>query len=442
MSDNPKAHKCTVATLFGGIWGSRMFSFLHAADLHLDSPLRGLEQYESAPVEDVRGATRRALENLVQTAIQERVAFVLIAGDVYDGDWRDHNTGLFFVNQMRILRDENIPVYLIRGNHDAASRITKSLRFPENVHEFPVDAPGTIALDDLEVVLHGQGFATASVQENLSERYPRADLGRFHIGLLHTSATGREGHDRYAPCTVEDLRARGYHYWALGHIHKKEILNRDPLIVFPGNIQGRHARETGPKGCAIVSVDDNFGVTIEDRCLDVVRWERLNVDISGARDGDDVLARFDEGLRLALLGCGDRVLSLRLELTGRCAAHAELAAASERWIAELRRQAAETSAGRAWVEKVHLRGLPLLGPDHAISDGALGELLGLLDGYRDQPETLRDLVRKELAELRKKLPPELLGPPDGLDLNLDGDDAIRSLLDEQVEPLLRARLQS
>lgn len=415
-----------------------MFSFLHAADIHLDSPLKGLEQYESAPVEEVRGATRRALENLVDTAVRERVAFVLIAGDLYDGDWRDHNTGLFFANQMRALRDAAIPVYLIRGNHDAASRITKSLRLPDNVHEFPVDAPGTILLDDYEVALHGQGFATASVVDNLSERYPRADLGRFHIGLLHTCATGREGHDRYAPCTVEGLRTRGYHYWALGHIHKREILHRDPPIVFPGNIQGRHARETGPKGCALVTVDNNFGVTVEERCLDVVRWESLSLDVSGASNGDDVLGRFNEALTTALRSCGDRVLSLRVELTGRTGAHVELAAASERWIAEVRRQAAETSDGRAWVEKVRLRTLPPLGPDHALNDGTLADLLDLLDEYRAQPDALRDFVRRELDELKKKLPHELIGPPDGLDL--DTPDTLRALLDEQVEPLLRARL--
>jgi exonuclease SbcD len=415
-----------------------MFSFLHAADIHLDSPLKGLEQYDSAPVEAVRGATRRALENLVATAIRERVAFVLIAGDLYDGDWRDHNTGLFFVHQMHRLRDEGIHVYLIRGNHDAASRLTKSLRMPDNVHEFPVDAPDTVYLDDYEVALHGQGFATSAVRDDLSDRYPRATSGHFHIGLLHTCATGRDGHDAYAPCTVEGLRTRGYHYWALGHIHKREELHSDPPIVFPGNIQGRHARETGPKGCSLVTVDNQFRVSIDFRCLDVVRWESLALDVTGSADGDDVLDRFTERLGTALASCEDRVLSLRVELSGRCPVHTELATASERWIAELRRQAAEASGGRAWVEKVRIRTRPPLGSDHALSDGTLGELLSLVGEYREQPEALAVFVREELAELKRKLPPELLGPPDGL--VLDDPARLRSLLDDEVEPLLLGRL--
>lgn len=415
-----------------------MFSFLHAADIHLDSQLQGLEQYESAPVETVRTAPRFALENLVQTAIRERVAFVLIAGDLYDGNWRDHNTGLFFANQMRYLNEEGIPVYLIRGNHDAASRITKSLGVPDNVHQFPVDAPDTVVLDDFEVTLHGQGFATASVVDNLSERYPQAVPGRFNIGLLHTCATGREGHDRYAPCTVDGLRAKGYHYWALGHIHKREILHRDPLIVFPGNIQGRHARETGPKGCSLVTVDHNFGVTIEERCLDVVRWESLRLDVSDSRDGEEILGRFDEALIAALQACGDRVLSLRLELYGRCKAYAALADSNEHWIAELRRQAAESSQGRAYIEKVRFRALPPLGADQVLDEGTLGALLELLGEYREQQDRFRAFVHDELTDLKKKLPPALFSPPDGLDL--DSADGLRALLDEQVEPLLRARL--
>jgi DNA repair exonuclease SbcCD nuclease subunit len=415
-----------------------MFSFLHAADIHLDSPLRGLEQYESAPVQAVRGATRRALANLVELAVRERVAFVVIAGDVYDGDWRDHNTGLFFCNQMHRLRDEGIRVFLIRGNHDAASRLTKSLRLPDNVHEFPVDRPERVVLDDFEVALHGQGFATAAVEADLSEHYLPAVPGRFNIGLLHTCATGREGHDRYAPCTVEGLRTRGYHYWALGHIHKRETLHRDPPIVFPGNIQGRHARETGVKGCALVTVDNAFGVSIDDRCLDVVRWEGLAVDATGAPDGEEVLSRFADAMRAGLDACGDRVLSLRVELTGRCPAHAAIAGATEQWVAELRRQAAESSGGRAWVEKVHLRTRPPAAPDPALTDGALGDLLGLVAEYRDDPPALSRLAREELADLKRKLPRELLGTPDGLDL--DDEARLRSLLEDEVEPLLLARL--
>ncbi|HEX6986053.1 MAG TPA: DNA repair exonuclease, partial [Planctomycetaceae bacterium] len=213
-----------------------MFKFLHAADLHLDSPLRGLDRYDGAPVEAIRQATRRAVENLVDLAIAERVAFVLIAGDVYDGDWPDYNTGLFFARQMAKLREAGIAVYLLAGNHDAASVITRALTLPDNVAVFPTDAPGTLIHEGANVAIHGQGFRTRAVLDDLSANYPKATPGCFNIGLLHTAAAGCDGHDPYAPCTVEGLRNRGYDYWALGHIHLRQTLCDDgTFIAYSGN---------------------------------------------------------------------------------------------------------------------------------------------------------------------------------------------------------------
>ena len=147
-----------------------MFKFIHAADVHLDSPLHRLDTYEGVPVDQFRQATRRAFENLIQLALDEKVSFVTIAGDLYDGDWKDYNTGLYLVSQLKRLNDTNIPVFILAGNHDAASRITKTLRFPENVRMFPVNEPATFYLDGPQVALHGQGFASASVKKDLSKR--------------------------------------------------------------------------------------------------------------------------------------------------------------------------------------------------------------------------------------------------------------------------------
>ena len=159
--------------------GKDRFRFLHAADIHLDSPLIGLERYESAPVEAVRGATRRAFENLVRLAIEEQVAFLLLAGDLYDGDWKDFSTGLFFVAQMTKLRDAGIPVFVVAGNHDAASQLTKSLRAPDNVHTLFHKKPETRLVEAYNVAIHGQGFASQAVTEDISAAYPVADPGLF-----------------------------------------------------------------------------------------------------------------------------------------------------------------------------------------------------------------------------------------------------------------------
>src|SRR5215831_4753122 len=164
-----------------------MFKFIHAADIHLDSSLRGLGRYEGAPVEQILGATRRALENLIELAMAERAAFVLLVGDLYDGDWKDYNTSLFFAAQMARLREANIRVFLVAGNHDADSQITRHLHLPDNVTMFPTQAPERMVLADFNVALYGQGFHTRAVTKDLSVAYPHPDPTLFNIGLLHTS---------------------------------------------------------------------------------------------------------------------------------------------------------------------------------------------------------------------------------------------------------------
>ena len=218
-----------------------------------DSPLRGLERYEGAPVEAIRGATRRAFENLVTLALDEAVAFVVLVGDLYDGDWKDYNTGLFFSHQMARLHAAGIRAYLVAGNHDAASQLTRALRPPPNVHVFATAAPQTFTLPEFGVALHGQGYATREVTADLSQAYPRALPGLCNLGLLHTSLDGRPGHAPYAPCSVAGLATRGYQYWALGHVHQHEIVAREP-VVFPETSRPPRARDrcqgcgAGPRG--------------------------------------------------------------------------------------------------------------------------------------------------------------------------------------------------
>ncbi len=199
-----------------------MIKFLHAADIHLDSSLHGLERYEGAPVDEIRSATRRAFDNLIDLAIDEEVEFVLLAGDLYDGDWKDYNTGLYFMGCMERLQESGIRVFVVAGNHDAASQITRHLRLPDNVTMFSTRTPEKVILDDLDVVIVGQGFATRAVTEDLSQAYPQGDSQLFNIGLLHTCLDGKPGHEPYAPCSVDGLRSKGYQYWALGHVHKCE----------------------------------------------------------------------------------------------------------------------------------------------------------------------------------------------------------------------------
>jgi DNA repair protein SbcD/Mre11 len=416
------------------------FKFIHTADIHLDSPLRGLERYEGAPVEEMRRATRQALQKLVQLALDEAVAFVVIAGDVYDGDWKDYGTGLFFVQQMLRLREARIPVVAIHGNHDAENRMTRLLDMRDSVRVLSARKPETVRAAELaiqaNVTFHGQSFATAAILENLVPHYPSADRNAFNIGLLHTCLTG-EGHDPYAPCTPQDLRGKGYDYWALGHIHtRNDGAFSDPPIVFPGNIQGRHIREQGAKGCVIVSVDGQNKATVEFRALDVLRWVHCEIPAGGAASPDDLLEKFAADLHGKLREHDGLPLAVRVTLKGDCLAHKQLAAAPERWTNEIRSTAIDISGGAAWVEKVLIR-TSLPRPDrNALGDGPLDELLRTLRDIEGDEAALACLS-EELSDLRRKLPTELTDGEDSL--NLDDPVRLREFLSE-IEPLLLARI--
>ena len=411
--------------------------FIHAADIHLDSPLKGLEQYEGAPVDEIRGATRRALEKLVDLAMDENVDFVLIAGDLYDGDWRDHNTGLFMVKQMSRLREAGIPVFTIRGNHDAENRMTKSLRMPENVFSFSMSKPQTHTLDDLGVAIHGQSFATAAVTENLAAAYPSGDKTLFNIGLLHTSLDGREGHANYAPCSMDDLKSRGYQYWALGHVHTREdTAQLDPPIIFPGNLQGRHIRETGAKGCEIVEVDNAGNVSIEFRALDVMRWEHLRLDCAAAQSPDDVLDLFSNQLQASLDANEGLPLATRVTLTGATSTHAKLLANTQAMTNEFRAAAIDVSGGRTWIEQVKFRTTPSGSLNDLASDGPVAELVQYLRELQTDREQLMELS-EELAPLLKKIPGELSQGDDPV--SFDHWETLHDLIVE-VEPMLVERL--
>lgn len=412
-----------------------MFRFLHAADIHLDSPQRGLDRYEGAPVNECRGATRRALENLVDLALVEEVAFLVIVGDLYDGDWPDYNTGLFFAKQMLRLRDGGIPVFMIRGNHDAANKMTKDLKLADNVRVLSSQEVETVILEDQGVAIHGQSFPTQAVVTNLAKSYPTRRKGYFNLGLLHTCVDGREGHEPYAPCSLTDLRTREYGYWALGHIHTRETLYKnDPWIVFPGNLQGRHARESGPKGCMLVTVDDHHDViSAEPRWLDVVRWETCQLDAEGASDGDEIVSRFRDRLIQLLSTCDDRLLALRIDVRGATKAHSSLSSRAMHWISEFRQTALDVGSCRVWIEKILLRTSSQRSlTDDLLSDAPLAELATLLDELRRDEFQLNTLCTRAFADLSRKLPPDLL---DGL----HSSECFRGLID-QVGPLLFERL--
>jgi exonuclease SbcD len=389
--------------------------FVHAADLHLDSPMRGLAAYEGAPVEALRSASRVAFTNLVRDALAEQVDLVVLAGDIFDGDWPDYNTGLFFTRQLTELTRAGIKVVMVAGNHDAASQLTRRLDLPVGATMLDHRSCQTVLPDALgvDVAVHGQSYATRDLTDDLTRNYPPPVPGTFNIGVLHTALDGRPGHDPYAPCSLDALTSAGYGYWALGHVHRREVLHRAPWVVFPGNLQGRHARETGAKGYVLVTVDDREVTAVEFRAADAARWARVEVDVGGARHLHEVSDLVQAQLRAAVVEADGRLVAARVVLTGSTPVHDRLIAEHEQLEAQIRSHSYEL--GAMWIERIHHDttrpgGLPLR-PDR---DDAMAELFGSIAMLRDDPDELMRRYGEHFAKLRDKLPYAVLHD-DGVD---------------------------
>ena len=412
--------------------------FIHASDLHIDSPLRGLDRYDGAPVERLRSATRSALERLVDKALAERVDFLLLAGDIYDRDWQDFHTGLFFRAQMVRLERAGIRCFIVQGNHDAQGVISRQLTLPSNVMVFSSRAAQTVKLDDLSVAIHGRSFPEREVNEDLVPSYPPPVPGFFNIGLLHTSLTGRAGHDTYAPTDLPTLVAKGYDYWALGHVHAREVLNERPRIVFCGNLQGRHAKETGAKGCELVTVEAGR-VEAEFIALDVVRWSQLSVPLDGVDRLESLNEAFARALEPVLAGTADRLHAVRVTLTGSTELHRLEAAQPGTLAAAMHAAAQDIGTAEIWIEQVRLDlSTPLDRAQAAQRQDAVGELVRLVDTIAGDDQELMRRAQVELGDLLGAMPAEVTA---GDVPRLDDPAELRSLLMD-AEATVLARLSA
>lgn len=410
--------------------------FLHAADIHLDSPLHGLSAYPDAPASQLRNASREAFIRLIDIAIEEDVAFLIIAGDLYDGDWKDHNTGIFFSKQMGRLRKAGIKVFLLHGNHDAESEMTKKLALPDNVTVFSARKPEVHILEDAKVALHGQSFKDKAVTENLVQRYSEPVSGYYNIGVLHTALEGYSAHANYAPCTRAELNAKGYDYWALGHVHEFQQWQEQATIVFPGNLQGRHIRETGRRGAVMVTVDEG-GTRIDRVFIDVIRWESLLIDATDCTTMEEIIHKTGRRLEQLLEVDAEVPRAVRVNLIGRTHAHGMLFGKSKELRAEVINQIAMIGNEKLWLEKVKTLTEPVM---HAAELNArldaISDLQDILSGASWDQDFLASLqndlqpfIGKVAADVREEVPL--------LTLARAGDLAT---LVQQVAPSLLARL--
>ena len=396
--------------------------FIHTADIHLDSPLVGLAAYQDAPVQQLRTVTRDAFSRLVDAAIGEEVDFMVIAGDLYDGSWKDYNTGHYFCREMGRLNKAKIPVYLLYGNHDSESEMTKKLSLPSNVNVFESRKPSTYRIETLKVALHGRSYREAATFENLASSYPEPIAGWLNIGVLHTALGGYAAHQPYAPCSLDELTVKGYDYWALGHVHEHAILQKDPWIVYPGNLQGRHIREIGERGAVLVTADETGIQSVERLCVDMLRWYVVDVDASVAATLQEVASLAGRAIeQLIFEVTAPMHLALRVRIIGKTTTHGELFGLETQLREEILGQVASQGADRIWVEKVKIETESSVDSLNINTrSDAISELQGFLDEI-DEDKQFHEFLLSELKPLADRAPLDLIRAVPELNYIRSGD---------------------
>ncbi|TBL81381.1 metallophosphoesterase family protein [Paenibacillus thalictri] len=391
----------------------KAFRFLHTADLHLDSPFRGLAGLPPVIRDRLRDSTFAALERMVRLAAEQQADFVVIAGDVYDTADRSLKAQIRFQKAMEQLAGKQIPAFIVHGNHDPLKGKSARLRYPDSVYFFSGEAASITAMTpDRGAVaeIFGISYETAAVQENLALRFQPNPGELYRIGLLHANVDGDASHDNYAPCRLNDLLDRGIHYWALGHIHTRRTLHEHPHVVYPGNTQGRHSNETGAKGCYIVDVNHAGDTSLVFHPLDTVRWMRHSLSIEGMDTEQHLKEAVESVLEQLRSEAEGRACIVRLQLEGRGKLHAAISQgpALEELAAELRLQetaAAEGADGYpfVWIEAIENRtGAGLDMSVLAQETSFLGDLLRLSQSLAEDRERFEPFCEEALAALKSQ----------------------------------------
>ncbi|WP_316245658.1 metallophosphoesterase family protein [Robertmurraya massiliosenegalensis] len=272
-------------------WGMNMknVKFIHGADLHIDSPMLGLQALPNAIFKRILESTFRAVEHLISAAIEHQVDFVILAGDLFDLEDRSVRAQVFLRKQLERLQKEKMEVFIVHGNHDHLGGNWTKIELPSHVHIFGEDVKTKVftAKNGTKVHLYGFSYPERHVYERKIQNYKREEGADFHIGILHGNIEGGANHGNYAPFEVKELLVKNFHYWALGHIHQRTILHEEPPIIYPGNIQGRHKNEQGMKGCYVVELKES-DVKLDFIETSEIIWMELEIDASDISDFDSL----------------------------------------------------------------------------------------------------------------------------------------------------------
>ncbi len=382
------------------------FRFVHAADIHLDSPLRSLALRDPALADLIGNATRKAFVGLVDLCLEEQVDALLLAGDLYDGDQTSMKTARFLSDQIRRLHEASIRTFIIRGNHDAMSKISAELTFPVSVKLFTRAEAFSFPRprDALPITIHGMSFKNPHAPDSLLKNYKPPVEGAANIGLMHTSLDGSTGHDPYAPCRLLDLQNSGFRYWALGHIHTRSEAGGDCTVVMPGIPQGRDINEAGPKSVSLVTIQDDQSVQVEERLTSIAQFERVPVDLSGIEEWRDVVTTIATALERKRTTVRSDHLVARLTLTGATPLAWRIRREPDLLQAESAARAADI--GKCWVEGVEIRCTNPAVASQITSADPITELRRLIDETVIGADIFQSDISAIAEDLRAQLPPE------------------------------------
>ncbi|KAF0122457.1 MAG: metallophosphoesterase [Xanthobacteraceae bacterium] len=378
------------------------FRFVHTADLHLDSPMKSLALRNADLAELVGGASRIALQRIVELCLEERVDALIIAGDLYDGDQTSMKTARFLAMQMARLNEADIKVLKVRGNHDAASRITAELVLPPCVTIFGGRGDNVeLGSAACPVAIHGVSFAKPQAPESLLPKFkPPHD-------------------DTYAPCSLADLDRSGFRYWALGHIHMRSEHNGNAHVVMPGIPQGRDINEAGPKTVSLVTVGDDGTIAVEERAVSTAEFQRVPVDVGGLTQWTDLVTKVATSLERVRDSVDAEHVIVRPHLHGATPLHFRMLRDRDLLLAEAEKAAEQT--GRTWIDRLIVEAGPVRS-GFADATDPLIELEDLM-GRACADLEIRQQVEELVSMLITDLPPELR------DLAGHGDDELSRFID-------------
>lgn len=384
-----------------------MIRILHTADIHLDSPLKSLALRDESLRDTIVTATRAAFEHIVDFAVSEQVAAVLISGDLFDGKERSARTAAFLTKQMDRLRAAGIQVFYIKGNHDAENPVTGAVDLPANVHVF--DARGGKVQLAENVWIHGVSFANKHAPESLLSRFGAPVSGAVNIAMLHTSLAGAPGHDPYAPCTVAELAGMGFDYWALGHVHQRHIHSETPWVVMPGMPQGRDIGEAGPKSASLLTLD-NGQISLTEVPTSRAEFAHTYLDITDTHDDDTLRAMLRDHIRALAATQKASAGVLRLTMTGTPKRHWHILRDQDHWRAQVAEMTRET--GHLWLDKLRfdLQAPQNIDPNRAHATDELADTMTALraeDGFWAAAQAEVDDVLADLpTAVRARLVPD------------------------------------